>query len=245
MRTDLLWASAFGVAFVVASIILAIAFPRPTPFQLLVFRTTLALSAGGAAAAIPGFFNLSVDFTGVIARAGGALAVFVLVYKINPAHILTGSESHRRDDQHPLLLKDGFFIMAATLKAGVATDILQEVKLLQDTGLGGPIIENRIIERLDKKIEYERSSMAAILARYDSPAKTEEAGPEALLHFTLSVAPIRAASDRTIEVLTQCKMDFTATSGQSIESRIALCKQRLIALKEEGERDERKFRPTR
>jgi hypothetical protein len=69
---------------------LAILFPHPTNFQLLVFRTLLALSAAGIAAAIPGFLNLSMDAAGLAIRAGGALAIFLLIYRLNPAVLLTG-----------------------------------------------------------------------------------------------------------------------------------------------------------
>ena len=93
MGWDIFLVSVFGVSFIVTSIVLAIRFPNPTPFQFLVFRTTLALSAGGVAAAIPGFLNLSIDFTGILIRASGALAVFVLVYKINPSQNMIDTSS--------------------------------------------------------------------------------------------------------------------------------------------------------
>jgi DNA-binding MarR family transcriptional regulator len=85
---EVVFISAFGVIFIVTLLVLAVLFPHPTAFQLLVFRTTLALSAAGIAAAIPGFLNLSMDVTGLAVRAGGALAVFVLVYRLNPARTI-------------------------------------------------------------------------------------------------------------------------------------------------------------
>jgi hypothetical protein len=72
----------FGVVFVVTMLVLAILFPNPTPFQYTVFRIVLALAAAGVAAMIPGILEL--EFAGWI-RAGGALAVFVVVYFYNPA----------------------------------------------------------------------------------------------------------------------------------------------------------------
>ena len=69
----------FGLIFISAVVLLAIRFPNPTAFQFLVFRVVMALAAGGVAAGIPGFFNLETDVPGLTIRAGGALAVFVLI----------------------------------------------------------------------------------------------------------------------------------------------------------------------
>jgi hypothetical protein len=73
------------VVFVVALLVLAIAFPNPTPFQYNVFRIILALAAAGFAATIPGFISVEI---GTWLRAGGALAVFAIVYFYNPAQIV-------------------------------------------------------------------------------------------------------------------------------------------------------------
>ena len=74
----------FGVAFIILLIILSIRFPEPTRFQYQVFRTVLALAGAGAAAAFPGF--IEVKF-GKWLRAGGALAVFAVLYFVNPAKL--------------------------------------------------------------------------------------------------------------------------------------------------------------
>jgi len=75
----------FGVAFVLTLLALAIKFPEPTPFQYTVFRIVLALAAAGVAALIPGF--IQVQYRDAI-RAGGALAVFVIVYFFSPASLV-------------------------------------------------------------------------------------------------------------------------------------------------------------
>ena len=77
-------AFAFGVVFISAMLAIAIAIPYPTAFQLLTFRVTLALAAGGVAAMLPGF--LSVNVSNYV-RAGGALAAFVVIYFFNPAEL--------------------------------------------------------------------------------------------------------------------------------------------------------------
>jgi hypothetical protein len=66
-------------------IVVAIAVPNPTGFQYTVFRIVLALAAGGVAAMIPGFLQVKVS---TFIRAGGALAVFVIVYFYSPAALV-------------------------------------------------------------------------------------------------------------------------------------------------------------
>ena len=76
---------AFGVAFVIVIILIAITLPRPTVFQQLIFRVVLALSAAGVGALVPGF--LTIKFKNIL-RAGGGIAVFVIVYFFNPASLV-------------------------------------------------------------------------------------------------------------------------------------------------------------
>ena len=78
----------FGLVFLSVLILIALGIPNPTAFQLLVFRIVLALSAGGIGALIPGF--LMIQYRTVL-RAGGALAVFVLVYFVNPATLVSSA----------------------------------------------------------------------------------------------------------------------------------------------------------
>ena len=78
----------FGLSFVSALLVLAIWFPQPTPFQYTVFRITLALAAAGIAGIIPGMIRLTVNpGTALLIHAGGALAVFVMVYLFAPARL--------------------------------------------------------------------------------------------------------------------------------------------------------------
>lgn len=80
-RLALVLAFIFGVVFLGALLVFAIAFPNPTDRQFEIVRIILALAAGGVAAVIPGFLDLRLGSgkTWTI-RAGGALAVFVIVY---------------------------------------------------------------------------------------------------------------------------------------------------------------------
>lgn len=90
MGTQIIVAFVFGVAFIVTMLILAIFFPRPEPFQYTVFRVTLSLAAGGVAAMIPGFIDLTINpSAALVIRAGGALAVFLVVYFRSPAALVS------------------------------------------------------------------------------------------------------------------------------------------------------------
>jgi hypothetical protein len=84
-KTQQILAFSFGVAFVVALLLLAFLVKEPTSFQYTTFRVVLALAAAGVAAMIPGFLEVTVaDWL----RAGGALGVFVVVYFNNPAALV-------------------------------------------------------------------------------------------------------------------------------------------------------------
>ena len=80
-----LLAFVFGVVFVIVLLLLAVEFPNPTQFQYEVFKVVLALAAAGVAAMIPGFLQLNVS---TWLRAGGALAVFAVVYFYTPARFV-------------------------------------------------------------------------------------------------------------------------------------------------------------
>lgn len=97
-QTERYIAYGFGVFFVIIMLALALFVPNPTPFQLLVFRVVLALAAAGVASMTPGFLeiDLGVRKTQAI-RAGGALAIFVIVYRLNPASLVVVESAWRSD----------------------------------------------------------------------------------------------------------------------------------------------------
>jgi len=69
-----------GVGLIVVMLIVAILVPKPTDFQLLVFRVTTALGAAGIGANLPGTLGFQSD----LVTASGAAAFFVIVFLINP-----------------------------------------------------------------------------------------------------------------------------------------------------------------
>jgi hypothetical protein len=82
---------AFGIAFVVVILVLAIFIPNPTPFQYLVFRVVLSLAAAGVGGVLSGFLTVVFGNTAKPwLQAGGGLAVFAVVYLVNPAKLAVG-----------------------------------------------------------------------------------------------------------------------------------------------------------
>jgi hypothetical protein len=86
-RLGIWLAFAFGCVFV--AVILALAFTGNTlderRFELL--RIVLALAGGGIGGVIPGFLDVNMKAgTRLALRAGGGLAVFIVLYFWSPAH---------------------------------------------------------------------------------------------------------------------------------------------------------------
>ena len=81
---------AFGVTFIVVILLIALLQPNPTSFQYTIFRAVLALAGAGVAAVLPGF--IQVRFRKWL-RAGGALAVFAILYFLNPAAQFSNTNS--------------------------------------------------------------------------------------------------------------------------------------------------------
>lgn len=120
MTAQVITAFGFGLGFVIALLLLAIFFPKPTPFQYNVFRIILSLAAAGVAATIPGFIDLNLSAgTQLAIRAGGALAVFVMVYFFNPAQLAV--QSGPAPDAFSFSVPEGWTFQQ-TVEALVKTD---------------------------------------------------------------------------------------------------------------------------
>jgi hypothetical protein len=110
----------FGVIFLSAIIVLAIYFPYPTEFQYQVFRSVLALAAAGVAAMIPG--TLGVEIPRFV-RAGGAIAVLVLVYFYNPAELIVPSARKPAGYNYEIL--ETLFLIDLTKRVPTGTNSLE------------------------------------------------------------------------------------------------------------------------
>ena len=96
MKTELRVAVTFGMIFLLINLLTAIFFPYPSPYQLLVFRTILALAAAGVGATIPGLLNLKLSSGKIFTiRAAGALGLFATVYFINPPSLVSNAVFNR------------------------------------------------------------------------------------------------------------------------------------------------------
>jgi hypothetical protein len=86
-RLEIVLAFLFGCLALAAVLWLAFANTSLTGPQFEILRIVLALAGGGVGAVIPGFLDLHMTTgTKVAIRAGGALAVFVVLYFWSPAH---------------------------------------------------------------------------------------------------------------------------------------------------------------
>lgn len=100
-RLQTLLAFGFGVLFVGAILVLATVFPTPTKTQYEVFRIVIALAGGGVGAVIPGLLDLQMNLglteqQKLAIRAGGALAVFVIIYFYSPAQAVVSDATVRQ-----------------------------------------------------------------------------------------------------------------------------------------------------
>lgn len=86
-RLEMGLAFAFGCVALAAVLWLAFRAESLSEQQFEILRIVLALAGGGVAAMIPGFLDVSMKPGARSAlRAGGALAVFVVLYFWSPAH---------------------------------------------------------------------------------------------------------------------------------------------------------------
>jgi hypothetical protein len=84
-RWVLIAGSVVGILLLVASVAIAMIFPDPTPFQTLVFRSMLSIGLALIASNITGFIKVQLRYDGYFKIiSGGALAMFVLTYLVNP-----------------------------------------------------------------------------------------------------------------------------------------------------------------
>lgn len=73
-----------GVVFAFLILLSAIFIPSPTPTQFFIFRGVFSVSLAAIAAIIPGLLNVESRFQKFSIRATGAIAVFVIVWLLNP-----------------------------------------------------------------------------------------------------------------------------------------------------------------
>jgi VIT1/CCC1 family predicted Fe2+/Mn2+ transporter len=82
---------ASGAFFLLVILLLAVFIPDPKPFQIFAFRVVLAVAASAFGCAIPGLLHIESRAAMFTLRAGGALALALLVYAFNPPELVTRS----------------------------------------------------------------------------------------------------------------------------------------------------------
>ncbi|MDP2128308.1 MAG: hypothetical protein Q8K97_13125 [Pseudohongiella sp.] len=73
-----------GVFFALIILVSAIFIPNPTSTQFFIFRGVFAISLAAIAALIPGLLNVESRFQKLSIKATGAIAVFFVVWALNP-----------------------------------------------------------------------------------------------------------------------------------------------------------------
>lgn len=76
------------VIFAPIFITLVLLIPNPTEFEAFIFRCAFALIAAVVAYAIGGVVSPEEEFFAVLVRAGAAIAIFALVYLMDPLALL-------------------------------------------------------------------------------------------------------------------------------------------------------------
>jgi hypothetical protein len=90
-----LFSAISGIVFLAVLLIIAIYFPNPTDFQIFIFRVVLAISAGAFASVVSGFLTVRTNLPKVFVQAGGGLAVFIVIYALNPPKLITSKSDDR------------------------------------------------------------------------------------------------------------------------------------------------------
>jgi hypothetical protein len=139
----------FGIIFIVSILVIAIFIPNPTSFQYTVFRIVLALAAAGVAAMIPGFISVEV---GNAVRAGGAIAVFVIVFFFSPANLIA------QETQQPSALES-----EVTLDAG-NYDAVQLIEMLNSL-TGGITLDSKLATKLKGQVVKISSPLNSVSLR--------------------------------------------------------------------------------
>jgi hypothetical protein len=88
----LIYGLIFGVIALAGITIISLFVPNPSEWQMFIFRGVFAISLAAIAAIIPGFINVKSKFKtknhyhSVV--AGGAIAIFIIVWEVNPPALI-------------------------------------------------------------------------------------------------------------------------------------------------------------
>lgn len=220
-------AYAFGVVFVVAMLAIALFVPQPTSFQYLVFRIVLSLATGGVAAMIPGFVQVNIPG---IARAGGALAVFVVVFFYNPAALVSNPDAGGIEPLQPPILNpdaqangtpsNNEAVSVAQLLEGRSKD---EASRLFDLTLSNASDSQVLLARFDVRWRYNHGFLKSVdrgaalipIAKYliDFPVDTDDEKWKTfsqIMSPSIALAPGTSKNPTLVTVRLQLHYHFAA-----------------------------------
>lgn len=75
----------FGMIFLTLLLLINVLIPHPTITQYETFKIVLALSAAGVGGILAGFISIEGTYNKLALRAGGALALFLIIFFLTPA----------------------------------------------------------------------------------------------------------------------------------------------------------------
>jgi|SRR5688572_6783251 hypothetical protein len=132
-----LLAYVFGVVFVIVMLAIAALDRNPTPLGILIYRVVLALAAAGIGAVIPGMINVDIP----IIRAGGAIALFVIVYRLRPAELVTGPVKPKHGEAFNITIPPGWSFKQTAEAAARIVGVVIDVGALKADELSTPMNE--------------------------------------------------------------------------------------------------------
>jgi HEAT repeat protein len=137
---------------------------RPIPpLATFIFRVVLSLAGAAFAAILPGFLNIQVKVLSIAIQAGGALAVFVVIYRINPPELLAHQVKKEPSERKvKSLIND--------LKRGSERDRRKAALALSNVGEAARIALPDLIESLNDADPFVREYSAQALEQLGSPA---------------------------------------------------------------------------
>ncbi|TXH34188.1 MAG: DUF4019 domain-containing protein [Rhodospirillaceae bacterium] len=130
LNINLLLAFAFGTAFLFIMLGFAVWLPNPSEWQIFTFKLILSLAAGGVGAMLPGSIEAEVPH---VVKAGGALALFVIVWFSSPA--ITKSIANLKTPSAPTKPVIEEFLTQLDSHDMQATFDLFDKELVKETGL--------------------------------------------------------------------------------------------------------------
>jgi HEAT repeat protein len=137
---------------------------RPIPpLATFIFRVVLSLAGAAFAVILPGFLNIQIKVVSVAIQAGGALAVFLVIYRINPPELL----AHQvRKEPSKRKVKN----LISDLKRGSERDRQKAAIALGKLGDGARMALPDLIEAVNDGDPYVREYSAQALEQLGAPA---------------------------------------------------------------------------